>query len=222
MNYCFNRLSGGYTHHLEHIPKLSEDVKRRRSWRSITEKVLRYQRKEIAKLKARLISTPVTCRWRKCDNLNVLSNRSNILEHAGNAIPSFAQLFDALTPKKPYFKIHILDLAGAYNSIVVGLTRKEHPIHVQPGHNMGSIGYRSNGIVNCDGEGEAIRETCTTGDIVECGIKFPLTNDVEVYFSRNGRLICKQIVKISGGGFYPTVAMTRIHADTVPMLEVLA
>lgn len=220
--YCSKRLSGRYPSQLEHIPELTQEVRRRRSWQSISEKVFDHQQEEFAKFNAKLTSTTVNCRWLVCDNLNIFSDQSNILEHAGNAIPAFAQLHDALTAEKPYFKIHILDLAGTYNSIVVGLTRRAHPIHIQPGHNMGSIGYRSNGIVNFDGESEAVRETCSTGDIIECGIRFLLTNEVEVYFLRNGRLITKRIVQMPEEGLYPTVGVTRIHADTIPMLEVLA
>lgn len=231
--YHFWRQSGKHPSQHEQIAKLTEEVSR-------SEKVISKQQDEIAKLRDEVnrqqeditrlnagISTtlPPKCRWQVFDNLETLCTQPNVLLHAGNAIPAIAQSFDSLKPGKSFFKIHILNLAGQYNSIVVGLTRKGHPVQVQPGQTMGSISYRSNGKVDVDEESETVKETCKNGDVIECGITFLASNGVvacnvvEVYFLKNGQLITKKLIKMPQEGLFPTVGMARIHNHTVPMVE---
>lgn len=242
--FCYRRLSGGQTPQQEQITKLTEEVSRQRSWQKLSGKVISSQQEEIVRLRnkigrqqedierltARISATvptaPPKCRWQVFDNLEMLSKQRNILAHAGNAIPAFAQLFHSLKPGNSFFKIQIVNLAGQYNSIVVGLTRKGHPIQVQPGQNEGSIAYRSNGRVDVDEHSEVVKETCTNGDVIECGIKFPIGNGacdaVEVYFLRNGQLITRKWVEMPQEGLFPTIGMARIHNYTVPMVEYYA
>jgi len=102
-----------------------------------------------------------------------------ILEYTGQGKSigdvGLAQARWPLNTTSHYFEIEILD-PGENCFIAIGLARKNYPKHRHPGWNTGSIAYHADDgkIFNGSGVGDAFGPKCHKGDIMGCGIIFPL------------------------------------------------
>ena len=72
-----------------------------------------------------------------------------------------------------YFELEILD-AGVGGSIAIGLAKLTYPLHRHPGWNPGAVGYHADDgkMFKERGVGMDFGPTCTTGDIMGCGVRF--------------------------------------------------
>lgn len=175
------------------------------------------QKMEIINLNKALNKFKNTPIWQLCYNISISMDDPNVLEYGrfNNAELGLVQSFHSLTQNNSYFKCHILD-QGLFNMITIGLTRKCFPINDQPGMYIGSIGYRGEDGKLFHASPVAVEQgpRFQKGDIIECGIKFPLgfvsNTSAEVYFLRNGQSVFKSRVFMRTGGFYPTIAMRTL------------
>lgn len=99
------------------------------------------------------------------------------LEYFGDGLSrqdvGIAQGLEPLTPSNHYFELKILD-SGKEGWIAIGLGKSTYPLTKHPGWNAGSVGYHAdNGhLYKEKGNGDPFGPTCTTGDVMGCGIKF--------------------------------------------------
>ncbi|GFN82127.1 leucine-rich repeat serine/threonine-protein kinase 1, partial [Plakobranchus ocellatus] len=99
-----------------------------------------------------------------------------------------------LTKECPSFSFEITNI-GEHGYIAIGVCPKRYPPDRQPGWNSGSIGYHADdgGIFASAGWPVQRKESCTTGDIMECRLNFQdqtvgfLKNGNEVYVSKRQR-----------------------------------
>lgn len=77
-----------------------------------------------------------------------------------------------------YFELEILD-AGVGGSIAIGLAKLTYPLHRHPGWNPGAVGYHADDgkMFKERGVGMDFGPTCTTGDIMGCGVRFTTLDD---------------------------------------------
>ncbi len=115
--------------------------------------------------------------WLRSNGVKFLED-SLTLEYFGDGLNcqdvGIAQTKDPLTPCNHYFELKILD-SGEKGWIAIGLGKSTYPLTRHPGWNAGSIGYHAdNGnLYKETGHGERFGPTCTAGDTMGCGIKFP-------------------------------------------------
>lgn len=100
------------------------------------------------------------------------------LEYDGDGLNKqdvgIAQANFRLTPTNHYFEMEILD-SGQEGWVALGLAKTTYPLTKHPGWAEGSVGYHAdNGhLYKETGQGDPFGPTCTAGDIMGCGIKFP-------------------------------------------------
>ena len=80
-----------------------------------------------------------------------------------------------------YFEMEIVS-SGKKGWLALGLAKNNYPLHRHPGWNKGSVGYHAdNGQLYKErGIGEAFGPLCTEGDIMGCGIRFPVDKMAEL------------------------------------------
>ncbi|XP_052251320.1 SPRY domain-containing protein 3-like isoform X1 [Dreissena polymorpha] len=118
-----------------------------------------------------------------------------------------------------YFEIEIDD-NGLNSEIGIGLVPYTYPLGAMPGWEAFSVGYRADDgdLYKACSDGSTFGAKCNIGDIMGCGIKFAkseeerrkLANDVQVFFTRNGKEVGTVTVPYPPGGLYPAVGM---HSD---------
>lgn len=190
----------------------------------------------------------------------------NTLEYSGRGKSihdvGLAQAKHRLDTMNHYFEIEILD-PGESCYIAIGLARRNYPKDRHPGWNKGSIAYHADDgkIFVGSGIGDPFGPRCHKGDVMGCGIMFPVDYDsdadsdsgeseapdsiddpsdeddddemwvgnpgiatgtnVQIFFTRNGKLIGHKYVHIPKGGFYPTVGMMssceKVRVDLRPL-----
>ena len=121
--------------------------------------------------------------WLRSNGVAFLDNPM-MLEYAGDGLNrqdvGIAQALHRITPTNHYFELTILD-AGKEGWIAIGLAKKTYILTKHPGWCNGSVGYHAdNGHLYKErGMGDPFGPTCTTGDTMGCGIRFPLHNKAE-------------------------------------------
>lgn len=111
------------------------------------------------------------------------SENSLTLEYVGEGRDrqdvGIAQAWHCISPANHYFELEILD-AGKEGWIALGLAKQTYPLTKHPGWGKGSVGYHAdNGqLYKEKGHGDEFGPTCTTGDTMGCGVRFPLSNDM--------------------------------------------
>lgn len=152
-----------------------------------------------------------TPKWQELCNLKDYNEgNDNILEVDGKPFHSFAQLFCALEPANPFFKIKLLNF-DYFKYMAIGFTCKGHPIDTIPGLYEQSVGCDSSGDLMVGRKSKKIGTQWKVGDVIECGIKFPKNfrnNEnvgVTLYFTRNDRLVAETKVSMPRNGYFPTV-----------------
>ena len=87
-----------------------------------------------------------------------------------------AQANFRITPMNHYFELEILD-TGQNGWIAIGLAKSTYPLTKHPGWCEGSVGYHAdNGqLYKEKGQGEPFGTVCTVGDIMGCGVRFPVS-----------------------------------------------
>ena len=149
--------------------------------------------------------------WIRLDKFHVNGQQ---LEYAGNGKVGLALAKMPLLKNNHYFEMEIIGYSPGLNCrIFIGLAWKDYPRGKLPGFVEGSIGYdMSNGRLYMGiGRGYPFGSRCNKGDIVGCGVMFPSEAEtgkmVQVYFSKNGKVIGNKEMMLPMGGFFPTVAM---------------
>ena len=91
---------------------------------------------------------------------------------------SIAQANFPITPTNHYFQLEILN-AGDGGAIAIGLAKTSYPLHRHPGWNSGGVGYHADDgkLFNGKGDGSEFGPTCTTGDTMGCGVRYPSDTD---------------------------------------------
>ncbi|WAR02960.1 SPRY3-like protein [Mya arenaria] len=147
-----------------------------------------------------------------------------------------------------YFEIEIID-PGESCYIAIGVARRNYPKDRHPGWNKGSIAYHAGDLMGCgimfppdyDSEvdsdlspdenegtepGDAPYHSDTDSEEEDWGQyhgnKEPETGTkVQIFFTRNGKIIGYKHVNIPKGGFYPTVGMLssceKVRVDLRPL-----
>lgn len=79
-----------------------------------------------------------------------------------------------------YFEMEILS-TGKEGWLALGLAKSNYPLHRHPGWNKGSVGYHAdNGqLYKEKGMGDPFGPTCSDGDVMGCGIRFPVDQSDE-------------------------------------------
>ena len=79
-----------------------------------------------------------------------------------------------------YFEMEIL-AGGSLGALAIGLAKTTYPLHRHPGWNPGAVGYHADDgkLFRERGHGENFGPSCTAGDRMGCGIRFPLHGERE-------------------------------------------
>lgn len=121
--------------------------------------------------------------WLRSNGVS-FTNCGLTLEYAGEGRDrqdvGIAQACNCISTTNHYFEIEILD-AGKEGWIALGLAKRTYPLTKHPGWCKGSVGYHAdNGhLYNEKGLGDEFGPTCTTGDTMGCGVRFPPSDDRE-------------------------------------------
>lgn len=125
---------------------------------------------------------------------------------------------EPVSPDHCYFEMEIVD-AGRRTAMGIGLVPYEYPMDSMPGWRQFSIGYHADdgNLFKAVGKGSPFGPTSGVGDRMGCGVKFKpnvfggLQNQqVNVFFTRNGREVGTVTVRYPPGGLYPAVGL---HSD---------
>uniref|UniRef100_F7BIJ9 B30.2/SPRY domain-containing protein n=1 Tax=Ciona intestinalis TaxID=7719 RepID=F7BIJ9_CIOIN len=114
--------------------------------------------------------------WMKVHDVKI---NGQVIEYHGNGSNihdvGLAQAKHPLTTTNHYFEIEILE-PGQHCYIAIGLTHKNYPLHRHPGWNAGSVAYHADDgkIFLGKGQGTIFGPRSYRGDIIGCGIQFPL------------------------------------------------
>lgn len=92
-----------------------------------------------------------------------------------------AQAAFPLSPANHYFELEILDV-GKEGWIAIGLAKNTYSLTKHPGWCEGSVGYHAdNGqLYKEKGQGDPFGPECHAGDLMGCGIRFPIINGSEL------------------------------------------
>ncbi len=222
------KLNAEVSHLQAQVSKLSRDViSQQKCITKLNDELKRSQPcdEEIQRLRSETKFT-TTLQWQKTFNMNISVDEPNILEFGHNTGSAYAQSLHPLTPTNHCFKIQILSDCG-HNSvgIGIGLTQKGHPSNIPPGHSDGSIGYRCCGELYYDKCESIASHACKVNDHIECGIKYAKTfvnngnRSVVVYFSKNGIIFSKKMIRMPVDGLFPTVFLFDVHLDGIVKIK---
>ena len=115
--------------------------------------------------------------WLRSNGVAFLDD-SLTLQYSGDGLNKqdvgMAQARHCISPTNHYFELEILD-AGKEGWIAIGLAKRTYNLTKHPGWCTGSVGYHAdNGqLYKEKGMGDAFGPTCTTGDTMGCGVRFP-------------------------------------------------
>lgn len=121
--------------------------------------------------------------WLRSNAIHFL-NDGLTLEYCGNGLEKqdvgIAQARFRMDQTNHYFEMEIMS-CGKEGWLAVGLGKSTYPLHRHPGWNRGSVGYHAdNGQLYKErGIGEEFGPVCTTGDVIGCGISFPVGMETE-------------------------------------------
>ena len=116
--------------------------------------------------------------WLRSNNVKFLEDGLT-LEYSGDGLNrqdvGIAQGNVCIDQQHHYFEISLLS-SGKEGWFALGLAHTTYPLHRHPGWNTGSVGYHAdNGHLYKErGHGEPFGPTCTEGDVMGCGIAFPV------------------------------------------------
>lgn len=116
--------------------------------------------------------------WLRSNNVQFVEDGLT-LEYSGDGLNrqdvGIAQANFCLDRQRHYFEMSLLS-SGKEGWFAIGLARTTYPLYRHPGWNTGSVGYHAdNGHLYKErGHGEPFGPTCTEGDIIGCGIDFPV------------------------------------------------
>ena len=116
--------------------------------------------------------------WLRSNNIKFLED-GYTLEYSGDGLNrqdvGIAQANFRMDHQHHYFEMSLL-ASGKEGWFAIGLARTTYPLHRHPGWNSGSVGYHAdNGHLYKErGHGEPFGPTCTEGDVMGCGITFPI------------------------------------------------
>lgn len=122
--------------------------------------------------------------WLRSNGIRFI-NDGLTLEYVGNGLEKqdvgIAQAKIRLDQTNHYFEMEIVN-CGKEGWLAIGLGKSTYPLHRHPGWNKGSVGYHAdNGQLYKErGVGEEFGPQCTAGDVMGCGIQFPVSTDKEV------------------------------------------
>ena len=128
--------------------------------------------------------------WLRSNGIRFVED-SLTLEYDGEGLDKqdvgIAQANFRLTPSYHYFELEILD-AGKEGWIAIGLAKTTYSLMKHPGWSAGGVGYHAdNGhIYKEKGQGDPFGPTCTKGDMMGCGIRFPNSSDGDKVTSSPG------------------------------------
>lgn len=128
-----------------------------------------------------VINTSPSNSWLRSNNIKFIDDGLT-LQYWGEGVnwkdPGIAQANFCLDRQQHYFEMTLVTVASGKDGMFgIGLAASTYPLHVFPGVNAGSVWYYScNGHVYSEdnNQGEPIGATCTEGDVMGCGIDFPL------------------------------------------------
>ena len=116
--------------------------------------------------------------WLRSNAIRFL-NDGLTLEYRGNGLEKqdvgIAQAKFRMDQTNHYFEMEILS-SGKEGWLAIGLAKSTYPLHRHPGWNKGSVGYHAdNGqLYKEKGIGEEFGPLCSEGDVMGCGIHFPV------------------------------------------------
>jgi len=124
-----------------------------------------------------------------------------------------------LAPDRPYFELEIVN-AGApgipLGGPVIGLCSHKYPLDVLPGLSGESIGLNTadGKIYKGRPRGQSNGKIYQAGDRVGCGVKFDHISGANgallpVFFTKNGKEICSQLIPCPPGGLFPAFALQK-------------
>ncbi|RUS89914.1 hypothetical protein EGW08_002355 [Elysia chlorotica] len=119
--------------------------------------------------------------WLRLEDIRL---NGNMLEYTGRGHSihdvGLAQAKHPLDTANHYFEFEIVD-QGEKGFVAIGLARRNYPARRHPGWNHGSIAYHADDgkLFHGSGMGMHFGPKCSRGDIMGCGIYFPLDYDDE-------------------------------------------
>lgn len=119
--------------------------------------------------------------WLRLEDIRL---NGNMLEYTGRGHSihdvGLAQAKFPLDTTNHYFEFEIVD-QGEKGFVAIGLARRNYPTRRHPGWNRGSIAYHADDgkLFHGSGMGMHFGPKCSRGDIMGCGIYFPLDYDDE-------------------------------------------
>ena len=135
--------------------------------------------------------------WLRSNAIQFL-NDGLTLEYRGNGLDKqdvgIAQAKFRMDQTNHYFEMEIL-ASGKEGWLALGLAKSTYPLHRHPGWNKGSVGYHAdNGqLYKEKGIGEAFGPPCSEGDIMGCGIHFPVETDVSENSKQDAAAVASQL-----------------------------
>lgn len=122
-------------------------------------------------------------RWLRSNGIRFVDNGLT-LEYAGIGGQlqdvGIAQSRYPLDRTNHYFEIEIVE-EGSLGALAIGLGKTTYPLHRHPGWNAGGIGYHADDgkLFKGKGHGDEFGPSCTVGDRMGCGIRFPVCMERE-------------------------------------------
>ena len=125
--------------------------------------------------------------------------------------PSAVKILQPVIPDKNYFEFKIMS-RGVRCSFSIGVVGPSHHLNSNPGWDREGVGYHSDdGKFYTEGASRKEGPTCTTGDIMGCGVDFKNEDSsgyIKVFFTKNGKKIGDFVkFKKPVGGLYPFIGM---------------
>ncbi len=127
-----------------------------------------------------VINTSPSNSWLRSNNIKFTDDGLTLQywgEGANRKDAGIAQANFCLDRQQHYFEMTLVAMTpGKDGLFAIGLAASTYPLHRFPGMNVGSVWYYAcNGhVYKEDNRGEPIGPTCTEGDVMGCGIDFPL------------------------------------------------
>ena len=121
--------------------------------------------------------------WLRSNAIRFL-NDGLTLQYHGNGLEKqdvgIAQARFRMDQTNHYFEMEIVN-CGKEGWLAVGLGKSTYPLHRHPGWNKGSVGYHAdNGQLYKEmGVGKEFGPPCSEGDVMGCGIHFPVGMETE-------------------------------------------
>lgn len=122
-------------------------------------------------------------RWLRSNGIRFVDNGLT-LEYAGIGGQlqdvGIAQSRYPLNRTNHYFEMEIVE-EGSLGALAIGLGKTTYPLHRHPGWNAGGIGYHADDgkLFKGKGHGDEFGPSCTVGDRMGCGIRFPVSMERE-------------------------------------------